>query len=269
MIKDILVHADGTKAGAQRIAYALDLARRHHAVLNGLHVTPDPDVPPTYKPSMIGIVAVEQERRLAEDAKLAERNFAAAVSKRRIRNRWTSLKGAMAAQIREAARTADIVILGQYEWEGAPERHPLSLAEAVAIDCGRPVLAIPAGFTETRIRRALVAWDGGREATRALHDAFPLLDGTRVELVVAAEKSDENSLRALSEHLHHHHIVTEGDIHICGQPAAARLMERLQQKQFDLLVMGAYGRPAWLEFLFGGVTQTALLHSTVPVLVSH
>lgn len=269
MIKDILVHADGTKAGAQRITYALDLARRCHAVLNGLHVTPDPDVPPTYKPSMIERAVSDQEHRLAEDAKLAERNFAAAIAKRRVRTHWTSLQGAMVAQIRGAARTADLVVLGQYEWEGASERHPLSLAEAVALDCGRPVLAVPAGFSEARIRRTLIAWDGGREATRALHDALPLLEGTTAEIVAAAEKSDDVSLRSLSEHLYHHHVAVEGDIHICGRPTAQRLMERLRQKQFDLLVMGAYGHPAWLEFLFGGVTQTALLRSTVPVLVSH
>ena len=160
-------------------------------------------------------------------------------------------------------------MLGQYEWEGAPERHPLSLTEAVALDCGRPVLAIPAGFSESRIRRALIAWDGGREATRALHDALALLDGATVEVVASAEKRDDASLASLLGHLRNHHVMVEGDIHICGRPPAGRLMERLREKQFDLLVMGAYGHPAWLEFLFGGVTQTALLRSNVPVLVSH
>lgn len=269
MIKDILLHADGTKAGAQRIAYALDLARRYHAVLSGVHVKPDADPPPMYKPSMIEKAAANLERQLAEDAQLAERNFLAAVAKRRVRTQWANLKGAMVPQICAAARTADLVVLGQYEWEGSAEHHPLSLAEAVALDCARPVLVVPAGCAEARIRRTLIAWDGGREATRALHDALPLLEGTTAEIVTASETADDVSLHALSEHLRHHHVVVEGNAHLRGGSTAKLLMERLRQKHFDLLVMGAYGHPAWLELLFGGTTQTALLRSTVPVLVSH
>jgi nucleotide-binding universal stress UspA family protein len=43
----------------------------------------------------------------------------------------------------------------------------------------------------------------------------------------------------------------------------------VKQGHFDLLVMGAYGHPAWLEFLFGGTTPAALLNASSPVLVSH
>lgn len=269
MIKDILVHVDGTKAGARRVSFALDLARRHHAVLSGLHVAADAAVPPTYKPSMVESAAAELEHRLAEDAKLAERNFAAAIAKQRIRTHWTSLKGAIAPQICEAARTADLVVLGQYEWEGSPEQHPLSLAEVVSRDCGRPVIVVPAAIGEARIRRALIAWDGGREATRALHDALPLLDGATVEIVAAPDTAGDTSVPALVDHLRHHRIITEGNVHLRGGSTATLLMERLRQKHFDLLVMGAYGHPAWVEFLFGGTTQTTLLGSMVPVLVSH
>jgi nucleotide-binding universal stress UspA family protein len=195
--------------------------------------------------------------------------LATAIAKRRVTTHWTSLKGAVAAQICEVARTVDLVVLGQYEWEGSPERHPLSLAEVVARDCGRPVVVVPAEFGEARIRRALIAWDGGREATRALHDALPLLDGATVEIVAATNTPPDTSVSALVDHLRHHRIVTEGNVHLRGGPTATLLMERLQQKHFDLLVMGAYGHPAWAELLFGGTTQTALLQSIVPVLVSH
>lgn len=269
MIRDILVHADGTKAGARRIAYALDLARLHHAVLNGLHVTPASEVPPTYNPSAVEGVGVALDRRLAEAAKSAERDFAAAVAKRRVRTHWTTLKGPVAPQICEAARTADVVVLGQYEWEGSPERHPLSLAEVVARDCGRPVIVVPAGSEDARIRRALIAWDGSREAARALHDALPLLGSATVEIVAANDSVSDAGIAELLQHLRHHHVAVENNIHLRGAAPATLLKDRLQQKHFDLLVMGAFGRPAWLEFLFGGTTQSALLDIKVPMLVSH
>jgi hypothetical protein len=33
--------------------------------------------------------------------------------------------------------------------------------------------------------------------------------------------------------------------------------------------MGGYSKAAWWEFIFGGATQSMLLSSTKPILVSH
>jgi nucleotide-binding universal stress UspA family protein len=33
--------------------------------------------------------------------------------------------------------------------------------------------------------------------------------------------------------------------------------------------MGGYSHPMWMEFIFGGVTQSILLSSKIPVLVSY
>ncbi len=68
MIKDILVHVDGTKAGARRVSYALNLARRHHAVPSGLHVEANANAPPVYKSSAVERATADLEHRLAEDA---------------------------------------------------------------------------------------------------------------------------------------------------------------------------------------------------------
>jgi nucleotide-binding universal stress UspA family protein len=37
----------------------------------------------------------------------------------------------------------------------------------------------------------------------------------------------------------------------------------------DLIVMGAYGRSRFREFILGGATRTILQSMTVPVLMSH
>lgn len=47
------------------------------------------------------------------------------------------------------------------------------------------------------------------------------------------------------------------------------LRNQIEQGHYDLLVMGGYSHPMWLEFTFGGVTQSILLSSKIPVLVSH
>jgi nucleotide-binding universal stress UspA family protein len=253
MIKDILVHVDGTRAGEGRIAYAFDLAERHHARLTGLHVTAPADVPPHYKPSMVERVATDIEQRSAQDARIAQDLFKSAASKRSAQALWRPLEGGMSRQICNLARWSDLVVLGQYESEGSAEHHPLSLAEDVAVECGRPVLVVPAAVGKSQIRLALIAWDGGREAVRALHDALPLLRETKAAVEIATINDNEpaDDLEPLLDHLRHHQIAVEGGVHLHASGSVAGvLVDRLKQGHFDLLVMGADGHPAWLEFLF-------------------
>src|ERR1700756_5695 len=50
---------------------------------------------------------------------------------------------------------------------------------------GRPVLVIPYAETIDNVgRRALIAWDGTREAVRAVHGALPLLDRSEAVTVI-------------------------------------------------------------------------------------
>ena len=46
MFRDLLVHVDGSQAGRRRMQFAVELAIRTGARLNGLHVTAPAEVPP-------------------------------------------------------------------------------------------------------------------------------------------------------------------------------------------------------------------------------
>ncbi len=97
----------------------------------------------------------------------------------------------------------------------AAERHPLSLAEAVTLASGRPVLVVPAAIQVPHLQRALIAWDGGPEAARALHDALPLLRFARaVEVATINLNASPDSLRPLIDHLRRHEIPVQNDVHI-------------------------------------------------------
>ena len=47
------------------------------------------------------------------------------------------------------------------------------------------------------------------------------------------------------------------------------LRRQMEKAHYDFLVMGGYSHPMWLEFIFGGTTESMLLSSKIPVLVSH
>jgi nucleotide-binding universal stress UspA family protein len=273
MIRDVLVHVDASPAGKDRLDYAFALAERHDARLTGVHVLAPVDVPPYFRPSAVEREAAILEREAKRDAGDARTLFQEMSTGRTLPVRWRSLTGGMKHQLCEQAACADIVVLGQYEAEGTPERHPLYLAEEVVLGCGRPVVVAPDSLGEAaQLKRALIGWDGSREAARAVHDAIPLLlkTGAEVEILVADEHGGSTPTADLIDHLGRHGVSVDPARHVHPRKAAgAALLQRLAAREFDLLVMGAYGHPVWLEFFLGGTTRTALMRATTPVLVSH
>ncbi len=106
---------------------------------------------------------------------------------------------------------------------------------------------------------------------RALHDSLPLLLKAKATVEIAMIDGSEPAgiLQPLVDHLRRHRIAVEDEIHLHTSGSTANaLMARLKQGHFDLLIMGAFGHPVWLEFLFGGTTPSALLNASTPVLTS-
>lgn len=273
MFRDLLVHVDGGEDGRRRVQFAVNLAVRVGARLTGLHVTPPTEVPLRYKPSRVAAVADEISSQLALDALAAAAIFSEEATTRMAGACWYEAAGAVVEAVRDKARYADLVILGQYEWQGPPEIHPLPIAHSVVLRCGRPVLVVPAVVEARALERIAVAWDGSREAVRALHDALPLLRLSRSVAIVTIHPSaevDEAEAQSLSSHLAHHGINVPIDIlQIRTGGEADSLRNEIEHGHYDLLVMGGYSHPMWLEFIFGGVTQSILLSSKIPILVSH
>src|ERR1022692_3546474 len=190
MFRDLLVHVDGSDAGRRRLQFAIDLALRTGARLSGLHVMPPPDVPPLYKPSQLDEAVTNMSRKLAANARAAKEAFKEEVAQRLSDTRWFEADGDVADGICDRARYADLVILGQYEWQGPKVAYPLPIAHSVVLRCGRPVLVVPPAAGSISFARAAIAWDGSREAVRAVHDALPLLALSQsVEIVTVIPRS--------------------------------------------------------------------------------
>jgi nucleotide-binding universal stress UspA family protein len=274
MFRDLLVHVDGGEAGRRRGQFAVDLALRTGARLSGLHVMPPPDVPPLYKPSQVDEAVAKRSLRLASNARAAKKAFHEEVAQRLTDTRWFESDGDIVDGISARARYADLVILGQYEWQRPHVTHPLPIAHAVVSRCGRPVLVVPAAVGLISFDRAAIAWDGSREAVRAVHDALPLLALSRsVEIVTiispsAVESADD--AKHLSTHLANHGIkIEQGAVQIRTEEEPTALRQQIEKAHYDLLVMGGYSHPMWLQFIFGGTTRSMLLSSKIPILVSH
>lgn len=270
MFRDLLVHVDGSGAGRRRVQFAVDLARRTEARLTGLHVKPPAEVPPRYKPSRVAGVATKIATTLASDAHAAATVFREEAPGAH----WLDATGEVVDCISGKARYTDMVIIGQYEWQGPAQRHPLPIAHSLVLQCGRPVLVVPALAQPCAFARTAIAWDGSREAVRSVHDALPLLSLSKsVDIVtVIPPSTEENEVdpTSLSAHLSHHGIRVERKVlQIRTSDEGRALQNEVNQGRYDLLVMGGYSHPMWFEFIFGGATQSVLLSSEIPILVSH
>jgi nucleotide-binding universal stress UspA family protein len=137
------------------------------------------------------------------------------------------------------------------------------------------VLLIPyAGDFPAVGKRVLVAWNAGREATRAITDAIPILREAQQVDVIAFNPKDaphgEVPGADVGLYLARHGIKvnvsqqTAEDVDVGNQ-----LLSRAADLDVDLIVMGAYGQPRMKELVLGGATRTVLKSMTVPVLMSH
>lgn len=130
----------------------------------------------------------------------------------------------------------------------------------------------PAGPAE----RILVAWDGSREATRAVHDALPLLTGAASVIVLCvnpqrtAARYEAEPGADIALHLARHDVRTEVQQASADDGAEGEaILSAALDSGANLIVAGAYAHSRIRELVLGGVTRTLLRSTTVPVLMAH
>ena len=174
-------------------------------------------------------------------------------------------------QLLAHARVHDLSIL---DLEKNPVQRDRGLIEAALFESGRPVLIVPPGCETFAAKRILIAWDGGASAARAVGDAMPFLsEAEEVEIfTVTGEKDLSNSLGGtdLAPHLARHGIkVTVHNVALTQPEVASEIAQAASAFGADLVVCGAYKHSRLREWLLGGVTQSLLKSSPLPILMSH
>lgn len=269
-ITEILTSLDPATTSLAHLAAAACLAARHDARVTVLFIHPLRDIPLGARLQMRELEQLmeQKDRVAAEQARAGAETLMAA---RGVAWQWEEAKGPAEEILARRARTADLVVTA-----GGSAEQPPRLMGHLVMHSGRPALAVPADFDSPVFpRRILVAWDGGREVTRALHDAMPLLataEQTELLIIVLAEYEGGGQIGGeLCAFLAGHGVnaVPRVARMLPGAGVDDMILAQAAEAGADLIVMGAFGRPRLQEVVLGSVTEGVVSRATCPVLLSH
>jgi len=275
-VKTILV-ALAAGPSAQTVTHgAVIMARAHQAQLLGVHVI---DILPFagYLDADTPAEILEMQReKLFADAKQTEATFKQICDEAQVDAQWQCIEGSTHHLLDQYSRYCDLVCVS------APTTtednfSSLPKGEDLVFSTGRPVLLIPEAFEAAGIgKHVTIAWNGSREAAKAISNAMPILSLADKVSVVCVVDDDCNDAQARScvedmgRYLERHGVTAQEQVLDAGNVAPAQyLHDWARVEGSDLLVMGAYGHARIREFILGGVTRWSVRHSTIPVLMTH
>lgn len=275
-LKDIVVHVDLNAESSSRLKAALGLAEAHGAHLIGVYAIPRPYIP-TYAEAQISVEVMEAQHAAAKEAaERAEAQFKEATASAGVSVEWRAQDGDVGRVLGFHCRYADLTVVSQPDPDQSLFDGDRDLPDRLILTAGRPVMVLPFGYKgDLAGKRILVAWDESPLASRAVHEALPLLqaaDQVKVMVVnpstVPGEKRDPGA--DIAAHLARHGVTVEADhVTTTDMDAGNMLLSRAADMSADMMVMGAYGHARWSELLLGGVTNVVLSSQTVPVVMSH
>jgi nucleotide-binding universal stress UspA family protein len=283
-IKDLLLHFEAGDANRPVHDFALSLAARLGAHLTAAGIVLD--TPPPV--SDLGGEAPDWAI-VNNDAVLAELSSA---RRQRLKDAYRTFAESAPAGVEtelaviqtfeQAARDQFARLAGHFDFtilsQGAADNQALDrmMFSSALFHSGRPVFLLPSAYQgPARLEKALVCWDGGAPAARALAASLPLLAlAQSVEVACVADEGAQPLPEILpgfniTRHLARHGVAATLQPLAPAEDAASALLNHARDKGVDYLVMGAYSHWRLSEWIFGGTTRAILAATRMPVLLAH
>jgi nucleotide-binding universal stress UspA family protein len=275
--KTILVHLDRSKRCQQRLDTAVRLAVEFGAQLVGVYLVAGIELAPSVAALLPSDLVERRLRELADAQREGEQAFRRTAAAASITAEWRAPAGPPFDAAVAHGRCADLFVMGQSDSDDPESVFVDELIATTILSTARPTLIVPhIGTRATLGKDVLVAWDGGREAGRAIADALPFLErAKRVTVITINPESgghaaDNPAVSRLTAYLRAHGVAAVVDRDsVSDISIGERLLSRASDLGSDLIVMGAYAHARLRELVLGGVTRTMLGKMTVPVLMSH
>lgn len=265
----IMAPLSGGEGDVAALAAAVRLAEPFGAEVAAVYTPADlGDVMPWMGEGFMGGVQATALESLKEATAIGESHARGALEGCRYpRVRFVALQSPVWAGLSAESRLSDLIVFNN---EPARGRGPLAEAfQQMVADEQRPV------FIARREVRAngcvLVAWDGGKEASRAARLALPLLEKAARVVIASAPKASARQFdpARLQGYYAQRGVQAELEVLSEGGDIGRALLHAAERAQADLLVAGAFGHPRLQEYIFGGTTRTLLNSERPSLFLSH
>jgi nucleotide-binding universal stress UspA family protein len=185
---------------------------------------------------------------------------------------WLTGEGEAADLISHACRLQDLAVVEQ---AGDPSDLLWGPAVQLALS-GHPALIVPRAWPSPQFgRRALVAWNGSSLSAAAVRKPLPLLRrAEQVTVLVGHSRAAfpatmrRPALDVITYLKHEGVAATAKTLAVSDAEAGAAILQSAADGGDDLIVM-AFRRSRFSEWVLGGATRHLLENMTVPVFMAH
>ncbi len=269
--RDIIVPMDEAASAATRVAFAADVAARFGARLIGAFAKTQVS-PPFMPPDAMALLTTEEVDRINADhdkrvdaaAEKARGLFESAAAAAGVQSDWYVLENS--GELVACGRRADLMVL-----TAEPGRAEVFNPASLVMEVGLPALLVPPALRYSTFKRILVAWNGSREAARALNAAWPLIFlADDVDVLLVAGRGSGGPEGILQRRFEHRGIKANVILDDSDDTAAGKVLRRqITSLAPDLVIMGLYGHTRIRELILGGASRELLADSKVPLFVCH
>jgi nucleotide-binding universal stress UspA family protein len=251
----VMAPLSGAPSDTGTLAAARALAEPFGAELAAVFAPADAaDLMPWMGEGFMGGVQVAALDSLKQAASEAERHARTHFDAAGCANgKFLSLASPVAIELAMEARLSDVVVFGS---DTARGRGPLFESfQQVLMEERRPVVIArqPPSLADT----VVVAWDGGREATRSARVAAPWLAKAAKVLILAAPHATPRDFDPgrMKDLFAQRGVTAEVEaLTQSGEPGPL-LIAACRAAGAKMLVAGAFGHPRFQQFIFGGTTK--------------
>lgn len=283
MIKRILVALDPDDDTPVATNYAIRLAKRFDASLTGLAVIDTGNIPTNIGVGGFGAEYYGQEVKenlSAETREIADnliREFHRMVEKAGVNLRTIKREGTSWRQIIDEMKYHDLLVVGRDSrfFYNEPYRNTDTLAQVVRGGVA-PALVVTDEYRD--IEKVLIAFDGSNPSARSLKSFVHLLPYGKdidIDLLYVCEKSKKQELELASSilgkastYLRDHNFNYINQTILEKGTAADEILKYQEEKNPDLVLLGAHSVSALRRAAFGSTTHELITKSKGPLFLS-
>ena len=264
MVKRILLPLDASPYSEAATEYAIQIAKRAKAQVDGMVVLDIPGIEKSIGPVAMGALywADKLEKKKAEEAHehvnaLLEK-FKKRCKEEGVKGNEAEYQGSPSELIVEQSIYYDIVVMGlRTYYKFGSDDEPGDTLDKVLGNTITPVLAVPDNYKSLEGANILISFDGSLPAARALQHFAYFASSVNFNIKIINSSDDKNTGDAILQHAKSYLKTYIGkDVETIWTPG--KIINVVNEEYLDwadLFVVGVHSKSGFLDFIVGSLTK--------------